>query len=306
MPHHKLIMAYYSETTCYQSALVIVKDHCCRPANLKCGRELQINGHEMLFPRAGVFVKHSGREQIVADPNHVLFFNHGELYRASHPHHGGDDFTTFFFDSETLTEILSLYEPAASDRRETPFKISQCQVTPQLQLEHQRLRLQLKNEKSNSLLIEETALDLFHQIVRRGFAQQNAAKPSKRRETTVKARRELIEAVKLLLARELENSVSLQQVARSVYSSPFHLARLFQAETNLTIHQYQIRLRLILALERLAEQPRNLTHLALELGFSSHSHFTAAFRKTFGISPSAFSQIATVAKVREMRKILTD
>ena len=41
------------------------------------------------------------------------------------------------------------------------------------------------------------------------------------------------------------------------------------------------------ALERLAVGADDLTTLALELGFSSHSHFTDAFRREFGRPPSA-------------------
>jgi AraC-like DNA-binding protein len=34
----------------------------------------------------------------------------------------------------------------------------------------------------------------------------------------------------------------------------------------------------------------DLSTLALEVGFSSHSHFSAAFRRAFGCTPSQFRQ----------------
>jgi AraC-like DNA-binding protein len=40
-------------------------------------------------------------------------------------------------------------------------------------------------------------------------------------------------------------------------------------------------------LERLPHYRERLTDLALDLGFSSHSHFTSAFRAYFGRTPSA-------------------
>ena len=40
--------------------------------------------------------------------------------------------------------------------------------------------------------------------------------------------------------------------------------------------------------------------VALDLGYSSHSHFTAAFRQAFGIAPSAFRRKATAEAVREL------
>ena len=36
----------------------------------------------------------------------------------------------------------------------------------------------------------------------------------------------------------------------------------------------------------------DLTDLGLDLGFSSHSHFSAAFRAAYGRTPSAFRQAA--------------
>jgi AraC-like DNA-binding protein len=52
-----------------------------------------------------------------------------------------------------------------------------------------------------------------------------------------------------------------------------------------SFHRYLTRLRLRAALERLPDAS-DLTALALELGFSSHSHFTDAFRREFRRTPS--------------------
>ncbi len=87
----------------------------------------------------------------------------------------------------------------------------------------------------------------------------------------------------------MSERVTLDDVARAVHVSPFHLARIFQQQTGVPVHRYLTQLRLRASLERLDS---DLTVVALELGFSSHSHFTDAFRREFGRSPS------------EMRKIL--
>lgn len=41
-------------------------------------------------------------------------------------------------------------------------------------------------------------------------------------------------------------------------------------------------------MEQLENSSGDLTELALDLGYSSHSHFTVTFRRTFGISPSHY------------------
>ena len=59
----------------------------------------------------------------------------------------------------------------------------------------------------------------------------------------------------------------------------------------LPLYRYQLRLRLARALDLLAQYD-DLTTLSLDLGFSSHSHFAAAFRQVYGRSPSEFKQLA--------------
>jgi AraC-like DNA-binding protein len=46
-------------------------------------------------------------------------------------------------------------------------------------------------------------------------------------------------------------------------------------------------LRLHASLEMLRD-PRDISSIALDLGFTDHSHFTAAFRRRFGVTPSAY------------------
>jgi AraC-like DNA-binding protein len=67
----------------------------------------------------------------------------------------------------------------------------------------------------------------------------------------------------------------------------FHLARTFKARTGFSLHGYRNQLRLRAALERLRDPKAALIDIALDLGFSSHSHFTETFRRNFGKTPSA-------------------
>jgi AraC-like DNA-binding protein len=90
----------------------------------------------------------------------------------------------------------------------------------------------------------------------------------------------------LFLATCYGEKASLDDVGRAAHASPFHLARLFRRDSGLTIHQYRHRLRLRAALARIADGETNLSELALELGFSSHSHLTDVFRAAFGLSPA--------------------
>jgi AraC-like DNA-binding protein len=97
----------------------------------------------------------------------------------------------------------------------------------------------------------------------------------------------LVEKTKALLLRRFAEPLSLAELAQAAGSSPFHLARLFCRHTGFSLHGYRTRLRLLHALDRLEESRGALADLALELGFSSQSHFTDAFTKAFGVPPGA-------------------
>ena len=72
-----------------------------------------------------------------------------------------------------------------------------------------------------------------------------------------------------------------------------------------TISGYLLRLRLAAALHRIAEGERNLARLAVELGFSHHSHFSARFRSVFGCTPVRARGALTAPRLRELSTILT-
>ena len=84
--------------------------------------------------------------------------------------------------------------------------------------------------------------------------------------------------------------MSLEEIAAEVNASPFNFARMFNHQTGMPLHRYLTQLRLRAALERLGEAD-DITSLALDLGFSSHSHFTDVFRREFGKTPSEFRKV---------------
>jgi AraC-like DNA-binding protein len=133
--------------------------------------------------------------------------------------------------------------------------------------------------------VEESALGVLHEVVGASYRVRGVASRG-RRPATARAYRERVEATKTFLAARLTGNPSLAAVARAVHCSPYHLARLFREQVGMPIHQYGHRLRLTAALERLADGVADLTALALDLGFSSHSHFTHAFRRAFGAPPA--------------------
>jgi AraC-like DNA-binding protein len=104
-------------------------------------------------------------------------------------------------------------------------------------------------------------------------------------------RQRLVDRAKLVLSSDLARRWTLAEIAAEVRCSPVYLTQVFQQVEGLPLYRYQLRLRLARALDLLGQYD-DLTTLSLDLGFSSHSHFSAAFREAYGRSPSEFRQSA--------------
>lgn len=100
-----------------------------------------------------------------------------------------------------------------------------------------------------------------------------------------------VERARELLAAEPAADRSLHELAAAVACSPFHLARCFRRATGVGLHAYRTRLRMALALQRLADGEQALIQLALDLGYASHSHFSAVFRAFHGVPPSRAREV---------------
>lgn len=83
-------------------------------------------------------------------------------------------------------------------------------------------------------------------------------------------------------------SHSLTSLGRALECSLYHLTRTFRAEVGVPLYRYLLWVRLSVALDRLANGESNLSALAFDVGFSSHSKFTTAFGRALGLTPSEF------------------
>lgn len=82
--------------------------------------------------------------------------------------------------------------------------------------------------------------------------------------------------------------LTIEQVAREAAMSQFHFFRLFKIVFKETPHQYILNKRLAAAKE-LLKAGQKVSDAALQTGFSDIFSFSKAFKKSFGINPSAFN-----------------
>jgi len=99
---------------------------------------------------------------------------------------------------------------------------------------------------------------------------------------------ERVEQVIFLLGQNLAAPPTLEELGKKIGCSHFYLSRMFSAQTGRTITQHLRQLRMERAAELLKSGEYNVTEAALATGYSSLSHFSAAFHETFGCCPGLY------------------
>jgi AraC family transcriptional regulator len=266
--------------TLLKSPTVIIRDVSCRGSCRPQTAEECATATELVFGYRGVYVRHLGQDQAVAEANQVLFFNANEGYRVSHPVPGGDASLSLAIDEAQLRELAPTN--FLCDGATFAFRRQRLRIDARAQTLVALLRHSLRQKIAEPLEAESLALTLVQRAL--GPRTTHAAGASV-------GRQRLVDRVKLVLSSDLARRWTLAEIAAEVRGSPVYLTQVFQQVEGLPLYRYQLRLRLARALYLLA-QYEDLTALSLDLGFSSHSHFSAAFREAYGRSPSEFRHSA--------------
>jgi len=258
--------------TLLSSRTVTVRDIRCRGSCRHATAEECAAATEIVFPYRGVYTRRVGREAVVAEANQALFFNADEGYRIDHPVAGGDACLSLAVDEAVLREMAP--PPLVRRGAALAFHDQRRRIDPGAQA----LAARLRTRDLEPLEAETLALALIARAVGPWTSRSPGGTPGRRR---------LADRAKLVIAADPGRRWTLAEIAAEVGGSPVYLTQVFQAVEGVPLYRYQMRLRLARALDLLADA-EDLTALGLDLGFSSHSHFTAAFRETYGVAPSAF------------------
>ncbi|HET8527239.1 MAG TPA: AraC family transcriptional regulator [Actinomycetota bacterium] len=249
------------------------------------GPDEQADQTQVVLPLAGVFEVHHGREAMTADAASVVVFDAERAHRVAHPATGGDRSMVMVYAPEVAEEALGGDGPRGGA------------VGSRVHLGARILASGLAREAIGELEAEEMAIRLLD-LISADLRGPHGYRPAPHQ-------RDRIERVRALLAVEPERRWRLDELARAVHCSPFHLARQFRALTGSSIWRHLLRLRMAVALQRLAEGERDLAGLAADLGFASQSHFGARFRSAFGAPPGRFRDTLAAGRLDELRTFVT-
>jgi len=247
----------------------------------KSAEECTAHTH-LVFPYRGVYVRHVGQTATVAEPNQVIFFNEEEPYRVSHPIVGGDANLSIRISPSALRELVPV--PYLRSESGTALNRSRLRIDARTQALMAWLRHSLAREVIETLEAETLTLTL----VRRALGERTSHTAA-----SSVGRQKLVDRAKLVLSSDLGRRWTLAEIATEVGVSPVYLTQVFQQVEGLPLYRYQLQLRLARALDMLGEY-LDLTVLAIDLGFSSYSHFSSTFKQAYGQTPLEFQRSAHV------------
>jgi AraC family transcriptional regulator len=232
-----------------------------------CGHSTE---YQLVLPYTGAFEWHVGAKTVFMDGTRVLFVSAGEDYAESHVAGCGHDSIIITPRLSVLQELCGHAVPS----RHPAFQRVAESTTPRMNLRNHRL-LRLEASGNDPLAGDEVVIALLNEAL---GPRQRVARTSPLR---------VVDAAKQFLHAHLCEPISLDEIAHAVQVSGAYLTDAFTRSEGVPLCRYRVRLRLNRAL---VDLPRcgDITGLALELGFSSHAHFSTAFKSLFGASPSAF------------------
>ncbi|HLX70942.1 MAG TPA: AraC family transcriptional regulator [Verrucomicrobiae bacterium] len=194
---------------------------------------------------------------------------------------------SFDFLQRHLSQFVTSLHPLVRDVVSGKPKDSALSPVTRLTNRHQQLLASLRQAPvlalAQSLWYQAKAMELASEFF---FVAPGDRELFCRRQQRLAAER--VEKVAALLREKLAEPPTLEELGRAVGCSPFHLSRSFSAATGQTISQYLRQLRMERAAELLRSGKFNVTEAALEVGYSSLSHFSQTFHETFGCCPGLY------------------
>lgn len=86
----------------------------------------------------------------------------------------------------------------------------------------------------------------------------------------------------------LNEEINIENLAKMASLSPFYYQRLFSHLVKKPVAEYIKLRRMAKATETLLQRDKRILDIALDLGFSSHEHFSRTFKDTFGMTPDDY------------------
>lgn len=257
-------------STLHRSELLSVEEIVCRDPVPRSRAAGFIERFHVMLPLSGSLIYEEGSKSCFAGTNHLFIVPAGREYRICHPVEG--DRSLAIFPGRAVSEQFAAIGDtqvriASAKARVAAFRlVNACRGG------------------ADPFTLDELAVSFCTAISECSPVEGMSSAIS--HQTTLSRAKEFLHA-------HYREPINLAATARTVGVSAPYLTQLFRRAAGIPLHQYLTQLRLSEALQQIPTSS-DLTTLALDLGFSSHSHFTAAFRAGLATTPSALRRTASI------------
>ncbi|HSP07269.1 MAG TPA: AraC family transcriptional regulator [Acidobacteriota bacterium] len=269
----------------FRAPAVRVLDFRCREEPQSVSPAEQYPEYEISFTRTGHFQFRGEHGLQEIDSRYVMLANAGCERVVSHGKDVRDECTILQIPRLLLEEAERIFWrkgilPARSAC--FPFPRAAVPVTPLLDLLHRNL---LRGAGTSTLQQEEITLRILSGVFRQIYDWQTHEQPLCFDEKLRDQHLETVERAKEYMLANLDQDVSLRDIARHARVSEFYFSRLFRKLTSLSPYRYLVEARLDQAAILLKDEKDSVTEICFASGFRSFPHFVASFTARHGISP---------------------
>ena len=268
----------------FANGLVRIGAFRCSPSHPSFHDSGPARNYCFVFPRTAVEIQHEHERVFAANPNVVTFYNKGQAYRRNAISGEGDRCDWFGVQVDVVQDVVRAFDATVDAHSDWPFRFTRGWADAHAYLLQRRIFNHVANGTlEEPLAIEESVVYLLERVVRSAYRTATPA-PYPWVGSRV---RETVHHLEHILSGRRGERLTLRGIAGEVGMSAYHLCRLFRRATGMSLHQYRQQLQVRWSLESVMESGRPLVDIALEAGFSSHSHFTGTFHREFAHTPSS-------------------
>jgi len=216
-------------------------------------------------------------ENVIAPQGQINLCIPGEVHTGQPATDSGWSYRMFYFEPQLLQRVAS---EVAGKPHDIPF--FRTGVIDDPILAKQILQLHVLMEQQDVPLLEQESVLLWTlgQLVMRHADDSLVLRTLRKEKTAVFRAQQYIQT-------HYTQNFSIEDLAQTVYLSPYHTIRVFREEIGMPPHAYLRQIRITKAKELLV-QGLSLADVAQSAGFTDQSHLNRWFKRLWGITPGQY------------------
>lgn len=238
--------------------------------------EYEFSSYSFIIPTGKMPPFFVDNKKFIMYNDKIFPVNPGQLLKSTFEQNV-DSFYAIHIDSEFIREIAK----AVSNHSQIFFRNESAISGKSVEILIKKFIFEYTHKQSGyKLMLQSISTELSVEILRQSIVDYNNESVYKN---------DIKKAVAFLEERYQDN-ITLDDIAREVNISPYHLLRVFKSETGKTPFEFLTDIKIQNAKRLMGNKKFNMTEISGLCGFSNASHFSFVFKKKTGFTPSQFKK----------------